>query len=171
MLGLHYPLPGAASPSLQRSPGQWSPQSGSQKWSCTCQTLQNKVCSVREQPTFLPVPLSSGHATCVCSGATGHSLSCSEHQFPIRYPLYNPSPHLQGTAPCIIPNSLNRLVKETSGWARSREKGTVPLLSAKSRHLNMGWAFAGWISGRGSQPITNHTTYPSSGGKRCGFPR
>lgn len=50
------------------------------------------------------------------------------------------------------------------------EKG-LSLLAAQSMHLKMGWAFPGWISGRSFQALINHTTYPSSSGKRCGFPR
>lgn len=50
-----------------------------------------------------------------------YSLSCSEHGFPLRCPYTtNPSLHLEGTAPCNIPNGLNRSVIQTYGWARSR---------------------------------------------------
>lgn len=117
-------------------------------------------------------PLSSGQwHLCVIihsSGATGHSLTYSEHPFPIRCPLYNPSLHLEGTAPMHYSQWAKQLGKRMG--KQQGEKG-LSLLAAQSMHLKMGWAFPGWISGRSFQPLINHTTYPSSSGKRCGFPR
>lgn len=130
MLRLNYPLPEAASPNHQRSPGRWSLQSGSQKWSCTCQTLQNKQCSVREQPTLLPLPLSSGQChLCVIIHSSGATQSLTvlfwapiSHQMPLPPCTWDSTMHYS--------QCLNRWAKETYGWTRGRGMGVVPLLSA-----------------------------------------